>query len=162
MSINEKLRVKLVRGLFFLFLILINQELFAKTDLRLSGSVVAYFISPEESQGSFLGSTSILIVKVSKVLKGRETSKFIIVRFTGKKSNYYDSEFTGKEIFRLNLERTNFCDDFIGSMLFVRTFDENENITKERSDLKFVSGMSENQIPADLKMPCYFISPEKP
>jgi hypothetical protein len=158
---NEKLRIKLVCGLFFsLWLVLFNQELFAKPNLRLNGSIVAYGIAPEESQGSFLGITSILIVKISKVLKGQETSKFIIVRFTGKKSNYFDSEFTGKEIFKLNLERTDFCDDFIESLLYTRTFDENEIVKKERSDLKFVSGINENEIPADLKMPCYFISPK--
>jgi len=156
----RKLRMKLFLGVFLTFLIvLFNQELVAKPNLKLTGSVIAYGIADEEVQGSFLGITSILIVKVSKVLKGNETSKFIIVRFTGKKSNYFDSEFTGKEIFKLNLERTESCDDFIESMLYTRTFDENEIVKKERSDLKFVSGMNENEISADLKMPCYFISP---
>jgi hypothetical protein len=159
---NQKLRIKFISGfLFALLLFLCSQELFAKPKLKLNGSIVAYAIAPEEWQGSILGITSILIVKVSKVVKGRETSKFIIVRFTGKKSNYFDSEFTKEKTFKLNLERTDYCDASIESLLYANTFDEKEVVTKVRSSLTFVSGINESIIPAELKMPCYFISSKK-
>ena len=162
MLFNEKIKIILVRGLLFLFLsVSLNQEISAKPNLTLKGNVVAYYIAPEEIQGSFLGITNILVVRVSKILKGQETSKFIIVRFNGKKNNYFNSEFTENEVFKLKLERTNICDDFIESLLFVRVFDVNKNVKKERSDLKFVPGVNENEIPSDNKIPCYFIIPEK-
>jgi hypothetical protein len=155
---NKKLKINLVCGLLFIFLsVCLSQELFAKPDLKVKGSIIAYYIAPEEMQGSFLGVTNILVIKVSKVLKGQETSKFIIVRFNGKKSNYFNSDFTENKDFKLELDRTNFCDDFIENLLFVRTSDDNKNIKKERSDLEFVLGANQNQIPNDVNMPCYFI-----
>lgn len=135
-----------------------SQEIVAKSNLKLKGNIIAYYFAPAESQGSFIGVTNILVVKVSKILKRRETSKFIIVRFIGVRNNYFKSEFKENEDFELKLERTVFCDDSIEGLLFVRTFDENKTVKEERSDLKFVPWVIENQIPSKAKMPCYFIS----
>lgn len=133
MFFGEKIKTNVVRVLLFFFsCALLNQEIVAKPDLKLKGNIIACYFAPEESQGSFIGVTNILVVKVSKILKGRETSKSIIVRFIGVRNNYFKSVFKENEDFELKLERTVFCDDSIEGLLFVRTFDENKTVKKRK------------------------------
>ncbi len=125
--------------LIFIFLQISNQEVFAKNRLEADGSIVAYSFSPPEWQTSFAGITNILVVEVSKVLKGKEKSKFIVVRFVGDRKEYAVSELTKGKIFRFNLERYNSCDTKIDNLMFVKDIDDNSNFIYHRSNLKFVS-----------------------
>jgi hypothetical protein len=156
----KKIREKFYLILFiFVFVVVSNQTVLAKTDLKINGSVVAYSLPREEwFNFTFLGITNILVVKVLKVVKGKEKSEFIIVRYTGNRKDYPVSEFTINKVFRFNLEKYDWDGVRIKEYMFVRALDENDNIIFYRSDLKFVEGFGEQLIPKDLLMPTYFIS----
>ena len=146
--------------LFICLTVLVSaQTATAKTDLKIKGTVVAYWFASEAlPKGSFLGVTDIFIVKVLKVVKGKQKSKFLVASFLGNRDDYPVLEFTADKVFEFNLEKFDIEEAGIERLMYTRTFDENNNIIIERNDLEFVNGFDERSIPKDLLLPQYFVT----
>jgi len=142
--------------LLIICLIVFNLPVSAKVDLKIEGSIHGYYFAPIEWQGSFLGITNIFVVRISKVLKGKENSEFIVVRFGGEGKEYDPAEFASGKTYPFNLRKIDWEGTTMDRLMYVKDIDEGGNFQYHRSKFELVG--VEN-IPVETLMPDYYTVP---
>lgn len=146
-------------GLFFLFGIS-STKVIAKTDLEIKGNVLGYSLSTTKTFSSFVFPTNPLLVKVSKIIKGKEKSEYIIVRLRGESKDYIVDNFGVNKTLTFKLERYEGCDERIKDLMVFKDKDENGKIIETPQNFKFVSGINKELLSSRKIIPCYFVSQE--
>ena len=134
-----------------------NTNVSAKTDLIISGNVVAGAIQ----KGAFLFGTFVLplntlVVKVKTIKKGSVRSKYLLVQYASDK-RFDESQFGLQQTFDFKLKREKFCDAPLVRYMFYQERLENGLVirTVPVVEIKVYAAMV--SLSPKLVMPCYWI-----
>jgi|SRR3712207_757247 len=129
-----------------------------KETVRVEGRVVAYDgLSGLTWAGD--GQTEILVVKVSKVRKGKEESEYIKAHYTH--AHYEPTPaklLDGRLTWRFGLVRLNVCDGKLDDIEYLMI--QEGDSPKHKSDvkrLKATEGAEGEKLPMDKTLPCYLL-----
>ena len=124
----------------------------AKTDLKIKGNVIGYSLPGLYTS---LFSYNSLLVRVRKVVQGKERSQYVRVRFAGTDPAYVPSNFSLETLFEIRLNRIPSCDTTFGELKGFE-FRRNEGGPTERSAvLTFVPGVEKDVLSDGTRLPCY-------
>lgn len=148
-------KIKLTLILVCIFLSsAVQSSVEAKSNVKLIGSIAGYNIWRGPTV-SFLNVESILLLKVSKVIKGKVKSDYVIVRFFATPEDYSNR---GKNVGvtkDYSLERRSDCDDTITNLLTFEIRNAQGEITDSYESLILSSDTNKEALPLTKKLPCY-------
>ncbi|HEX6649013.1 MAG TPA: hypothetical protein VF075_05725 [Pyrinomonadaceae bacterium] len=127
--------------------------------LTIVGPVIAYDRSVTRlTQLTFVPNTEVLIVRVDKLIKGKEQAHYlkVVYRYGTDEPSLAKEIFDSTSQWRFKLKRDRNCDSSVGQMKSVKIqTEEGEEVTL--SGLKF-SGQTEG-LTDDTNLPCYVLTP---
>jgi len=136
---------------------IVSPKVEARTQLVIEGNVLGYNLYANKPVSLPMLYPS--LVRITKILKGKEKSQYVLVLFSGLKKDFAMDKFGPDKILKFELERQTFCDNRIGNLMYPGlTLDDNGKVIETSQTFTLVPGVVKKSLPLKKKVPCYVIS----
>lgn len=148
--------------IFWILIIFLNlsnstlgQKIRFKENLKVNATVVAYDILSAKEKGN----TEVFFVKIDKIKKGKEKSKYLIItRFHSKDDSLVEKIIGGKIEWYFGLMRANYCDAKLRDFEYLEMKNQEGVVEKKYKRLEFIGESNTTNLPMDEILPCYLLS----